>query len=160
MQLWDVVARIGGLDAVLGESGAGLSGGESRRLALARAVLRAPDVLLLDEPTEGLDDATARDVLAGLRAALPGCGDGDGRAPRCRDRRLPTASFRFIDTFSIQHIFDPDQIASAPHGVDALKGASVAQLQGTGSPGTRNGRTKETASWSLMSSSCHACNSR
>ena len=67
-----VVERIGGLDAVLREGGEGLSGGEARRLALARAVLRQPDVLLLDEPTEGLDDALAREVLAGIRAALPG----------------------------------------------------------------------------------------
>ncbi|NDR58247.1 amino acid ABC transporter ATP-binding/permease protein [Aliiruegeria sabulilitoris] len=66
-----VVARIGGLQARLGEGGRGLSGGESRRLALARVLLRAPDVLLLDEPTEGLDRATAERVLNGIRAACP-----------------------------------------------------------------------------------------
>ncbi|SDI48997.1 amino acid ABC transporter ATP-binding/permease protein [Aliiruegeria lutimaris] len=66
-----VVERIGGLDARLGEGGRGLSGGESRRLALARVLLRAPDVLLLDEPTEGLDRATAERVLGGIRAACP-----------------------------------------------------------------------------------------
>ncbi len=61
----------GGLDMALGEGGAGLSGGEARRLVLARAILRAPDILLLDEPTEGLDDARARAVLAQIRAVLP-----------------------------------------------------------------------------------------
>ncbi len=69
--LWDTLAPRGGLAAVLGERGQGLSGGEVRRLALARAILRRPALLLADEPTEGIDRATAAQVLAGLRAALP-----------------------------------------------------------------------------------------
>lgn len=52
-----------GLDTVLGEGGMGLSGGEQRRLALARAFLTSPDLFILDEMTEGLDDTTALDVL-------------------------------------------------------------------------------------------------
>lgn len=57
-----------GLDTRLGEDGLGLSGGEGRRLALARLFLRETQLWLLDEPTEGLDDATARDVLQRLTA--------------------------------------------------------------------------------------------
>lgn len=66
-----VIRSRGGLQSRLGFRGAGLSGGEARRLVLARAVLRAPAILLLDEPTEGLDDTTAAEVLSSLRQALP-----------------------------------------------------------------------------------------
>jgi ATP-binding cassette subfamily C protein CydC len=60
------------LSARLGPGGEGLSGGQRRRLAAAQAYLRRPDLLLLDEPTEGLDHATARTLLGNLRTALPG----------------------------------------------------------------------------------------
>ena len=55
-----------GLETPLGGETTGLSGGEQRRLGLAREYLAGRRVLLVDEPTEGLDEASARDVLARL----------------------------------------------------------------------------------------------
>jgi ATP-binding cassette, subfamily C, bacterial CydC len=71
VQLDQVIRNKGGLSARIGPRGEGLSGGEARRLTLARTLLRNPDVLLLDEPTEGLDGATALAVLQGVRRLLP-----------------------------------------------------------------------------------------
>jgi ATP-binding cassette subfamily C protein CydC len=61
-----------GLDTKLGEGGLGLSGGQSRRLALARLFLRNASLWLLDEPTEGLDGETARDVMSRLAEKASG----------------------------------------------------------------------------------------
>ncbi|MGO7919208.1 amino acid ABC transporter ATP-binding/permease protein [Rhizobium ruizarguesonis] len=70
--LADVEAMPRGIDTRLGEGGLGLSGGQSRRLALARLFLRDTPLWLLDEPTEGLDGAIARDVLCRLSAMAAG----------------------------------------------------------------------------------------
>ncbi|MCD4662583.1 amino acid ABC transporter ATP-binding/permease protein [Agrobacterium sp.] len=77
-ELWDVLDAAGlaehvktlpaGLETRLGEAGQGLSGGQSRRLALARFLLIDKPLWLLDEVTEGLDGETARDVLSRLFA--------------------------------------------------------------------------------------------
>ncbi|MDO8902357.1 MAG: ATP-binding cassette domain-containing protein [Phenylobacterium sp.] len=66
----------GGLDAWVGEGGARLSGGERRRLSLARALLRPSPWLVLDEPTEGLDGQTEALVIARLAQRLSRTGQG------------------------------------------------------------------------------------
>jgi ATP-binding cassette subfamily C protein CydCD len=61
-----------GLDTPVGAGGTSLSGGERRRLAVARALLAGRDVVLLDEPTAHLDPPTARALMSDLRQALAG----------------------------------------------------------------------------------------
>jgi len=62
-----VAAFPAGLDTPVGPAGGSLSGGQRRRLSVAQGLLRHADVLLLDEPTEGLDAPAAARLLAGVR---------------------------------------------------------------------------------------------
>jgi ATP-binding cassette, subfamily B, bacterial len=64
------VARLpDGLDSVVGERGATLSGGQRQRLVLARALVRRPRLLVLDDATSAVDPEVERRILAGLRSA-------------------------------------------------------------------------------------------
>ncbi len=75
-QLWDVLADVAladwareqnGLETALGEYGAQISGGQARRVALARLLLAQRPILLVDEPFAGLDSASSYQVLSALR---------------------------------------------------------------------------------------------
>ena len=61
-----VASLPGGLDYVVGERGSLLSGGQRQRISIARALIRKPDLLVLDEPTAALDETSERDLIKTL----------------------------------------------------------------------------------------------
>lgn len=61
-----------GFDTELGQGGVNVSGGQKQRLCIARAILKAPKVLILDDSTSALDTATEAKIKEGLEKTLPG----------------------------------------------------------------------------------------
>ena len=80
-EIWGALSVVGadvfvrrlenGLDTVVGERGTLVSGGERQRIALARAILRKPRLLVLDEATSAIDVASERTIMANLLALTP-----------------------------------------------------------------------------------------
>jgi ATP-binding cassette, subfamily B, bacterial len=72
-QIWDLIASLpDGLDTVVGDRGYRLSGGEKQRVAVARLLLKAPSVVVLDEATAHLDSESEVAVQRALKTALAG----------------------------------------------------------------------------------------
>ncbi len=67
-----ILALPHGYETVLGESGVDLSGGQRQRLALARALLLEPPILILDDPTASVDAKTENEIVSALREAMTG----------------------------------------------------------------------------------------
>lgn len=123
-----VAAQPDGLDTFLGANGAKVSGGEARRLGLARALLKEAPILILDEPTEGLDGETERRVLETLLGAT-------------RDQALLFITHRRAGLEAMDEIIVMDGGRIVARGAPADMLAIVGP--GTISPGTISGGVPE-----------------
>lgn len=101
-----------GLDHMIQEGGHGLSGGQRQALLLARMLLRRPQVLLLDEPSAALDEATEKSLIERLNGWLDG-------------RTLIMATHRMSMLALVDRIIVVDQGEIA---IDGSKGAVLSQL--------------------------------
>lgn len=63
---YDFVSAKGGLDGLINEKGSNLSGGEKQRIILARALVKNPQLLLLDEGTSGIDPESEKIIIDNL----------------------------------------------------------------------------------------------
>ena len=96
-QLHDFIAGLPrGYDTQIGEAGARLSGGQARRLAVARALLVDAPILVLDEPTEGLDTLTEQALMAALDKLMA------GRSVLLITHKLTRVAARFDNVLVIQ----------------------------------------------------------
>jgi ATP-binding cassette subfamily B protein len=67
-----IMAMPNGYETILGEGGSGLSGGQRQRLAIARAVLLDPAILVLDDPTASIDAETEHEIVSAMQSAMTG----------------------------------------------------------------------------------------
>lgn len=99
-----ITAKPQGYDTMVGERGSSLSGGQRQRLAIARALLKDPPVLILDEATSALDAATEARVQRALRALMAG-------------------RTTFVIAHRLSTVRDADEILVFEHGKVAERGS-------------------------------------
>ena len=115
-----------GYDAMVGERGLKLSGGEKQRVAIARTILKNPPILLLDEATSALDTGTERDIQSALHEVSL------GRTTLVIAHRLST-------------VIDADEILVLDHGVIIERGRHDALLARNGHYAAMWNRQREAA---------------
>jgi ABC-type multidrug transport system fused ATPase/permease subunit len=140
-----ITSMSAGYDTEVGERGATLSGGQRQRIAIARAFIRQAPILVLDEPTTGLDAESTRLVVGALRTLMRGKTtiiiSHDPSLVRCADRVLVIADGSIADERSIAGLQDTAGQDEEPHTVSEI----ILRLKSEGSPAVRPGRPREHA---------------
>lgn len=123
LEIADLAATVAafphGLDTPVGERGSSLSGGQRQRLALARAIVADPAVLLLDDCTSALDAETEARIQAGLRRFLPGrtcvIVSHKTSSVRCADQIAVLKEGRIVELGSHDQLIDLNGYYAATH---------------------------------------------
>jgi ABC-type multidrug transport system fused ATPase/permease subunit len=139
-----ITSMSAGYDTEVGERGATLSGGQRQRIAIARAFIRQAPILVLDEPTTGLDADSTRLVVSALRTLMRGTTtiiiSHDPGLVRCADRVLVVADGTVVEEGSARlPVWDGQSADEEPHTVSEI----ILRLKGEGSPSVRPGRPRE-----------------
>ncbi|MGH3342475.1 MAG: ABC transporter transmembrane domain-containing protein [Carbonactinosporaceae bacterium] len=123
-----IVALPEGYDTVLGERGSTLSGGQRQRLAIARAFIRRAPILILDEPTTGLDVESAQSVNSALRILMRGTTtiviSHDTGLVRCADRILVISDGRIVEEGRHETLLRTGGVYAELYGRDPAVGLS------------------------------------
>jgi len=136
-----IMAMPDGYATQLGERGSTLSGGQRQRLAIARAFIRRAPILILDEPTTGLDRESADTVVSALRSLMSGATtiviSHDPELVRCADRVLVVSDGRVVEQESPEKAAVSDGSGGRGGDVVALRPRrpQLTSVAGTAAPG-------------------------
>jgi len=118
-----------GYETALGERGSTLSGGQRQRLAIARAFIRRAPILILDEPTTGLDAESASTVVSALRDLMRGTTtvviSHDPGLVRCADRVMVVAGGQIVESGTHESLMAADGAYAALYRADLDPGAAA-----------------------------------
>ncbi|HET6561469.1 MAG TPA: ABC transporter transmembrane domain-containing protein [Marmoricola sp.] len=133
-----------GYETILGERGSTLSGGQRQRLAIARAFIRRAPILILDEPTTGLDLESAQSVVGALRTLMQGTTtiviSHDPGLVRCADRVLVIGDGQIVEEGSPEALVRSEGPYTKLWAVEAMGGTRDVQRNGSRSSVPTNGR--------------------
>jgi ATP-binding cassette subfamily B multidrug efflux pump len=134
-----------GYDTIVGERGMGLSGGQKQRIAIARALLRKPKVLILDDATSALDMETEHEIQTAIRSVMAGRTvfliahristlrhadeivvlDRGHTIQRGTHEKLVRLPGLYRETYRIQYADRPEQLDAGINGSSAIKESRV-----------------------------------